>query len=116
MLDPRRLQVLHALGQHGTVTAAAEALRLSGPAVSQHLAALEREAGAKLGEKPGRTLALTPAGRLLVAHAEIVLNDLAAAESALAALTGEGGGTVRVAAFPSAARALVAAAWAALAG
>jgi DNA-binding transcriptional LysR family regulator len=116
MLDPRRLQVLHALGQHGTVTAAAVALRLSGPAVSQHLAALEREAGAKLVERHGRTLALTAAGRLLVAHAEIVLNDLAAAESALAALTGDGGGTVALAAFPSAARTLVPAAWAALAG
>jgi DNA-binding transcriptional LysR family regulator len=116
MLELRRLHVLHQLAQHGTVTAAAEAMHLTGPAVSQHLAALEREAGAKLVEKHGRTLALTPAGRLLVSHAEVVLNDIAAAESALAALTTQGAGVVRIAAFPSAARVLVPPAWAALAG
>jgi DNA-binding transcriptional LysR family regulator len=114
MLDLRRLRILHRMAQHGTVAATAESLHLTGPAVSQHLAALEREAGAQLLEKRGRTLALTPAGRLLVSHAEIILDDLGAAESALAALTLHGTGTVRVAAFPSAARNLVPAAWAAL--
>src|ERR1700761_7177516 len=116
MLDLRRLRVLHHLAEHGTVTAAAEALHLTGPAVSQHLAALERETGARLVAKHGRTVALTPAGRLLVAHAEVVLGDMAAAEAALAALTTQGAGTVRIAAFPSAARVLVPPAWAALAG
>lgn len=116
MLELRRLHVLHQLAERGTVAAAAEALHLTGPAISQHLAALERESGAKLVEKRGRTLALTPAGRLLVAHAEIILNDMAAAESALASLNGHGTGTVRVAAFPSAARRLVAPAWARLDG
>ena len=116
MLELRRLHVLHQFAEHGTVTAAAEALHLTGPAVSQHLAALEREAGAKLVEKRGRTLALTAAGRLLVAHTEIILNDMAAAESALASLHGHGTGTVRVAAFPSAARQIVAPAWARLDG
>ena len=114
MLDLRRLRILHRLAERGTIAATAEALHLTGPAISQHLAALEREAGAQLLEKRGRTLALTPAGRLLVSHAGIILDDLSSAESALAALTGRGTGTVRVAAFPSAARALVPPAWAAL--
>jgi DNA-binding transcriptional LysR family regulator len=114
MLDLRRLRILHRMAQHGTVAATAESLHLTGPAVSQHLATLEREAGTQLLEKRGRTLTLTPAGRLLVSHAEIILDDLGAAESALAALSGRGTGTVRLAAFPSAARNLVPSAWAAL--
>lgn len=113
MLELRRLRVLHGLAQHRTVAATAAALHLTGPAVSQHLAALEREAGVPLLEKRGRTLAFTPAGRLLLSHAEVILDDLAAAESALAAAAGNGGtGTVRVAAFASAARQLLPRAWA----
>lgn len=112
MLELRRLRVLHALAQHRTVAAAAAALHLTGPAVSQHLAALEREAGVPLLEKQGRVLAFTPAGRLLVSHAEVILDDLAAAESALAAVAGNGSGTVRVAAFASAARRLLPRVWA----
>jgi DNA-binding transcriptional LysR family regulator len=114
MLDVRRLRLLHHLAAYGTVTATAEALRLTGPAVSQQLAVLEREAGLPLLEKHGRTLRLTAAGRLLVAHAEIILGDLAAAEAELAALRGGAQGTVRVAAFPSAARTLMADVWAEL--
>jgi DNA-binding transcriptional LysR family regulator len=116
MLDVRRLRLLHHLSAYGTVTATAEALRLTGPAVSQQLAALEREAGLPLLEKHGRTLRLTAAGRLLVAHAEVILGDLAAAEAELAALRGGERGTVRVAAFPSAARTLMAGVWARLQG
>jgi DNA-binding transcriptional LysR family regulator len=114
MYDVRRLRLLHGLATHGTVAATAEALRLTGPAVSQQLAALEREAGVPLLVKRGRTLALTDAGRLLVSHAEVILGDLAAAEADLARLSGAGAGTVRLAAFPSAARTLVASAWAAV--
>jgi DNA-binding transcriptional LysR family regulator len=111
MMELRRLRVLHALAQHRTVAATAAALHLTGPGVSQHLAALEREAGVPLLEKQGRVLAFTAAGRLLVSHAEVILDDLAAAESALAAVAGNGSGTVRVAAFASAARGLVPRAW-----
>jgi DNA-binding transcriptional LysR family regulator len=114
VFELRRLEILHHLAHYGTVTAAAEALHLTGPAVSQQLAALEREAGTTLVEKRGRTLALTPAGRLLASHAEIILDDVAAAEAALAMQTGRGTGTVRLAAFPSAARRLVPGAWARL--
>lgn len=111
MLDVRRLRVLQYLATHGTVAAAAQALHLTAPAVSQQLAALEREVGMPVVEKQGRTLRLTPVGELLVSHAEIVLSDLAAAESALEAVRGGGHGMVRVAAFASAARTLIAPIW-----
>ncbi|MEU4097007.1 LysR family transcriptional regulator [Streptomyces sp. NPDC026673] len=116
MLDVRRLSLLRAFSVHGTIAATAEALHLTGPAVSQQLAALERETGVPVLEKQGRTLRLTAAGRLLVEHAEVILGDLASAEAALESLRGGAGGPVRVAAFPSAARTLLPEVWRLLAG
>lgn len=111
MLDVRRLRILQHLATYGTVAATADALHLTAPAVSQQLAVLEREAGLPVVEKQGRSLRLTAAGELLVAHAEVVLGDLAAAESDLAALRGGLRGQVRVAAFASACRTLMPAVW-----
>ncbi|MGW5445466.1 LysR family transcriptional regulator [Streptomyces asiaticus] len=111
MLDVRRLRILQHLAAYGTIAATAEALHLTPPAVSQHLAALRKEAGTPVVEKRGRTLRLTAAGELLVAHAEIILAELAAAESGLAALRSGRHGIVRITAFASAARALVAPLW-----
>jgi DNA-binding transcriptional LysR family regulator len=111
VLDVRRLRILQHLAAYGTVAATAEALHLTPPAVSQHLAALRKEAGTPVVEKRGRTLRLTAAGELLVAHAEIILAELAAAESGLASLRGGRRGVVRITAFASAARALVAPLW-----
>jgi len=115
MLDVRRLRVLHAVSAHGSVTGAAAALGYSAPAVSQQLAALEREVGMRLTERAGRGIELTPAAAILVSHTDALLARLDAAESDLAALRDQVSGRVGLAAFPSAAAAIVPAAWAALA-
>ena len=107
MLEVRRLRLLHTLSTHGTVAAAAEALHVSASAVSQQLAALEREAGVRLYRRSGRTLTLTRAGQVLAARTQLVLDQLALAESELAGLRGRVGGVVRVAAFSTAAGALL---------
>jgi DNA-binding transcriptional LysR family regulator len=111
MMDVRRLRLLRELSVHGTVTATAEALHLTGPAVSQQLAALEKEAGVPLLEKQGRTLRLTFAGQRLVEHADVILGSLAAADAELEALRAGSRGTVAIAAFPSAARVLLPSLW-----
>ncbi len=115
MLDVRRLRVLHAVAGYGSVTAAAAALGYSAPAVSQQLAALEREVGMTLTERAGRGVSLTPAALILVTHTDALLARLDAAEADLAALRDQIAGRVALAAFPSAAASLVPAAWAALA-
>jgi DNA-binding transcriptional LysR family regulator len=115
MLDVRRLRVLHAVAGYGSVTAAAAALGYSAPAVSQQLAALEREVGMILTERAGRGVSLTPAALILVTHTDVLLARLDAAEADLAALRDQIAGRVALAAFPSAAASLVPAAWAALA-
>ena len=81
MLDVRRLRVLHAVSAYGSVTAAAAALGYSAPAVSQQLAALEREVGMRLTERAGRGLQLTPAALILVGHTDALLARLDAARS-----------------------------------
>ena len=101
MLDVRRLRVLREVALRGTIAAAAEALHLTGPAVSQQLAALERESGVTLLERDGRSVRLTAAARMLVAHTETILAQLEAAEADLAAGEGRFGGSLRLAAFPT---------------
>jgi DNA-binding transcriptional LysR family regulator len=101
MIDPRRLRVLQAVAASGSVAAAAQALHLTPPAVSQQLIALERETGASLIDRSGRQVTLTAAGRLLAGHAEKVTAQLRQAESDLAELTGRVAGPVRLAAFQS---------------
>jgi DNA-binding transcriptional LysR family regulator len=102
MLDVRRLRVLREVAAHGSFSAAADALSYTQSAVSQQIAALEREAGARLVERSARGVRLTDAGRALVTHADAILARLADAEEELQAIAGLRGGRLRLAAFPSA--------------
>jgi DNA-binding transcriptional LysR family regulator len=103
MLDLRRLRLLREVDARGTVHGAARALDYSPSGISQQLAVLEREAGAKLLERAGRNVRLTDAGRVLVRHAGALLDGMEAAEAELAALAaGHAAGVVRVASFQSA--------------
>src|ERR1700709_2328834 len=102
-----RLGVLRELAERGTVAATAQALSFTPSAVSQQLSALEREAGVTLLQRDGRRLALTDAGRVLVAHADTGLAQLERAEADLRGATAEISGTLNVAAFSSFARSLL---------
>ncbi len=114
MLDVRRLRLLRELAHRGTIAAVAEALTFSPSAVSQQLSVLEREAGVPLLERTGRRVALTPAGQNLVRHAEAVLERLEQATAELADARDGLGGPLRIGTYPSAARAIIPAALAAL--
>lgn len=103
-LDLRRLRLLRELRTRGTLGAVADALGYSPSAVSQQLAVLEREAGARLIEKAGRGVRLTDAGQVLAEHAAVLLAAAEAARADLAALSGEVRGTVRVGGLQSATR------------
>ncbi|MEV4443340.1 LysR family transcriptional regulator [Streptomyces sp. NPDC049577] len=114
MIDPRRLRVLRALADHGTVTAAAHALYLSPSAVSQQLTALETETGHTLVERRGRTVRLTAAGSVLAEHAAAVAAQLERAEADLARCSTGLAGEVTLAAFATSITEVVAPAVAAL--
>jgi len=115
-LDVRRMRVLREVAERGTIAAAARSLSFTPSAVSQQLAALEREAGVALLDRHGGRVRLTEAGRRLVARTEAILAELEAATAELAAAAADVTGDVHVAAFASAERALLAPAVAALGG
>src|SRR5919201_1753732 len=107
MLDVRRLRVLQAVADAGSFSAAADALSYTQSAVSQQIAALEREAGTTLLLRRPGGVRLTDAGRALLEHTQAVLARLADAERELAAIAGLRGGRVRMASFPTAGATLV---------
>ena len=103
MLDLRRLRLLTEFASRGSIVATAAARGYTPSAVSQQLAALEREAGAALLDRTARSAELTDSGRRLAGHAEQILAMVEAAEADLCGHTQAPSGRVVVAAFPTAA-------------
>src|SRR5687768_14414959 len=104
-MDPRRLLTFRAVAHERSFSAAARALALTQPAVSQQVAALEKEVGARLLDREPGGLKLTVAGRILLEHADALADRLTLARTQLAELAGDE--RLRVGAFPSALAALV---------
>jgi len=98
----RRLQVLLEVAEGGTFSAAAAALSVTQSAVSQHVAALERETGTALVERGSRPVVLTEAGQALTRHARAVVARLESAEQEVLEITGRRNGRLRVGSFPTA--------------
>jgi DNA-binding transcriptional LysR family regulator len=107
MLDVKRLRVLREVAAQGSFSAAAESLAYTQSAISQQIAALEREAGTLLVERNARGVRLTDAGLALVGHADVILARLQAAERELEAIAGLRGGRLRMVAFASVAASLL---------
>ena len=107
MLDVRRLRVLRSVVNSGSISAAAVNLGYTPSAISQQIAALEKEAGTALLEKAGRGVRPTAAGRLLADHAADIMHRLTEAENALADLREGRTGRLRVHYFATAGAALV---------
>src|SRR3954467_6108600 len=102
MLDVRRLRVLKEVAAKGSFSAAADSLAYTQSAVSQQIAALEREAGLQLVERSARGVHLTDAGRVLGGHAAVSRRRLADGGAELEGRTGLRGGRLRLVAFASA--------------
>lgn len=99
-MDLRRLRLLVELEKRGTMTAVAHATGYGTSAVSQQLAALEREVRTELLERDGRGVRLTPAAHRLVVHARRAIATLEEARGELDASMAPAG-RLRVAAFAS---------------
>src|SRR6266481_6682644 len=84
----RQFEVFLAVARARSFRHAAEALYLSQPALSQHVGELERELGARLFDRLGRTVELTEAGRILEAHAQRLFATLESAREAIRELSG----------------------------
>ncbi|MGN7247197.1 LysR family transcriptional regulator [Janibacter anophelis] len=116
MIDPSALRSLSAVAAHGTLARAASELGYTPSAVSQQVKRLERDVGVPLLAPAGRGVVITPAGRALVDASADVFAALELASSAARSVAeGTPSGHVRVVAFSTAIRGLVAPALADLA-
>jgi len=101
-MDLLQLRVLREVARCGSISAAAEALAYSQPAVSRQLAALERSVGRPLVERTARGTRLTGLGEVLLRRAETILAELDAARADLSRLETPDDRPVRLLAFATA--------------
>lgn len=108
MIDLGSLAALRAVSDQGSVVAAADVLGYTPSAVSQQVKRLERQAGVPLLERVGRGVMLTRHGRHLVETGGRLLTDLEQIQAGLHRQAEAVAGHLRVVAFATAVRGLVA--------
>ncbi|MCW4465359.1 LysR family transcriptional regulator [Glutamicibacter sp. MNS18] len=101
MLDIKRLQILLAVVEGGSVTAAADELFYTPSGVSQQLRKLEEEVGQPLLQRHARGMMPTDAGHVLATHARTILRQMDAAVSDLDQLAGLKSGSLSLGTFPT---------------
>lgn len=102
-IRPAHIRALAEIARRGSFSRAAEALRMSQPAVSLQIRQLETRCGAPLLERIGKRALLTDAGLRLLQRAEPALAEIEAAVQDLRRRRGEMAGRVRLGAGPTAA-------------
>lgn len=95
-MDVQGLEAFWWIAKTGSFNRAAERLFLTQPSVTARIQALEKELGQTLFERKPRGVRLTDAGRVLLPHAERVLQDIKRARQAVLDLQSATGGTLMV--------------------
>jgi DNA-binding transcriptional LysR family regulator len=104
-MDPRRVLTFRVVAHEGSFSRAARVLALSQPSVSAQVAALETQLGTRLLDRGAGGLRLTPAGTILLEHADAIQDRFDLATRQLAELRGPE--RLRIGAFPTALAGLV---------
>jgi DNA-binding transcriptional LysR family regulator len=97
-VDLRRLRTFVAVAELGSVSKAAQALRITQPALSRQVASLEDELGFELFERAGRRLLLTARGEQLLGDSRSLLAHAASLDERVGALRRGDIHTLRIAA------------------
>ena len=102
-VELRHLRALREVAEEGSFIGAADVLGYSQAAISQQIASLERALGQPVFDRPGgpRPVSLTPAGRILLEHADAVFAELDATEEDLADLASGTAGRLRIGTYES---------------
>ncbi|MBC2664920.1 LysR family transcriptional regulator [Novosphingobium flavum] len=98
-LRMRHLQLLEALAEHGSLRAAADAIRVTQPAATKALQQMEGLLGGPMFVRHPRGLTPTVLGEALTRYATTVLADMASLQSELAAMAECMVGRVRIGAI-----------------
>jgi LysR family carnitine catabolism transcriptional activator len=100
-VERRQLEYFLAVVDHGSFTAAAKALYVAQPSLSQAVRSLERELGADLFHRLHRGVRLTPAGEALLVPARQAIRDIATARAAVQEVVGLAGGRLDLSMLPA---------------
>ncbi|WP_158971449.1 LysR family transcriptional regulator [Chachezhania sediminis] len=100
-MDIRQLRYFIAIAEAGSLSAAAQRLRIAQPSLSQHLANMEQELDVQLVVRSPRGSTLTAEGEVLLTHATGICEMLNRCVSEMRDLSGEVAGTVRFGMPPS---------------
>ena len=98
-MELQTLRGFYWTGVHSSFSKAGKVLNIGQSAVSHQVRALEEELQVKLYERVGRGITLTPAGKILMAYIDIILQTLDNIETHFAELSGSPEGTVTMAAY-----------------
>ncbi len=101
-MDPRRVLTFRAVAHGRSFSGAARKLSLSQPSVSNQVASLEREIGARLLEREPGGLRLTREGEILLEHADAMAERLELAHAQLAGAAQGRRARLRIGAVPTA--------------
>lgn len=96
-MDISALQAFIAVAESGSFSRAGERIFLTQPAVSKRIAALEQDIGARLFDRVGRKIHLTPAGEALLLRTRAVLSELEDIKRDITNLSGTIAGELSVA-------------------
>jgi len=96
-----QLEALAAIVDYGSFTAASDVLRISQPALSRRIHALERSLGVQLFTTAGRRMELTETGRTILGSARRVLRETATLEALAASNRALTAGSLRITGLPS---------------
>jgi LysR family nitrogen assimilation transcriptional regulator len=101
-VDPRSLRSFQCVAEFGSVSRAAEALRISQPAVSRQIRRLEGTLGVALFARHGHGVTLTEAGRSLLERSQVILRQLELAQIEVRSGSPTMSGTITLAVPPAA--------------
>ncbi|APX24915.1 MULTISPECIES: LysR family transcriptional regulator [Salipiger] len=100
-LNFKRLSYFLALAEHGSISAAANALNMAQPSLSENIAKLEDELGTKLAIRGARGVQMTEAGVALAKRGQEILNDVGTMIEEIRQIGGEPRGTLSIGLPPS---------------
>ncbi|WP_245629779.1 LysR family transcriptional regulator [Alicyclobacillus sendaiensis] len=95
-MDLVQLEYFLAVAEHHSFRRAADAIRVSQPALSRAIHKLEGDLGAPLFVRTAQGVRLTPCGEAFLPHARQALAELAAGVRKVAELTGQARGVLHV--------------------
>lgn len=95
-MNTRHAQIILAILRHGSFTAAAKALSITQPTLSQTVRQIETQFGESIFVRGHTPIALTPAGELYVQAARRIVQTETQLQEALHLLRGHARGTIRI--------------------